>query len=227
MLRGAFRRHRRIDARGDDERTGRSTESRRRQLEQHRARLGGSASQLCSSSLHGLTTDRRSLVDRTVAVALHPRDAIEGRVELLGDDLPECGGYPRTQLDFAAENCDRSVGGDDEPGVELVRGKGDGGRGDGGLKRETVRGAPREKPTARMPVRLRKSRRETSFESSLIIAASLRDAQCRRAFDGAHDSHVRSTAAQVGVQRRADLGSRRLLVASDSAAVAMIMPLMQ
>jgi hypothetical protein len=79
-----------------------------------------------------------------VAVALHPRDAVERRVELFGDDLPECRGYSRAQLDFPAEDSDRTVRSDHEPGVDLVGGKGDEGGGMGDCRVQQAARADRE-----------------------------------------------------------------------------------
>src|SRR5262245_44296612 len=83
-----------------------------------------------------------------------------------------------------------------------------------------------EKPTARIPVDLRKSRRVTAVIPSmasdllLLIRASLpgtalSDAQLGRALDGADDSHVRSAATEVGVERAPNLLPSWLLVARD------------
>jgi hypothetical protein len=59
------------------------------------------------------------LVDRAITVALHPRDALERCVELLGDDLPQRRRHTGSQLHFAAEDRNGSIGRYDQPGVEL------------------------------------------------------------------------------------------------------------
>src|SRR5438105_5231673 len=84
----------------------------------------------------------------------------------------------------------------------------------------SARRAPKEKPTTRIPVCFRKSRREsslimTNLPALFVARAALRNAQCRGAFHGAHDPHVRSAAAQVAVERRANLRSRGTFVSHD------------
>jgi hypothetical protein len=63
---------------------------------------------------------RCGLIDGQLAVALDPRDALEGHIELLGHYLSEGGGHSGAQLDFAGVDGHAVVAADHEPRVECV-----------------------------------------------------------------------------------------------------------
>ena len=92
-----------------------------------------------------------------------------------------------------------------------------GGSGDGriGGAATSVARAEREADDQESACAVRKSRRESVIASHRRLRCWSTRCSCRRAFDRAHDPHVRSAAAEVAVQRRANLRARRLLVARD------------
>jgi hypothetical protein len=98
---------------------------------------------------------------------LHPRNSLEGRVELLGDDLPKGCRHAGAEFHFAAEDGDRPVrltlsqeSSCDAIGAALP---------DPTTTRPLDNRPPKRNPTTTIPACLRKSRRE----SSLIIGAAL------------------------------------------------------
>jgi hypothetical protein len=54
-------------------------------------------------------------------VAHHDGDALDRHIELLGDDLRECGADAHARLDLADRRRDASIGGDAQPRVERIR----------------------------------------------------------------------------------------------------------
>src|SRR6185295_17561005 len=69
-------------------------------LEERLACLRRGATELRAPTLHAAAADGAPLIDRELAVPLHPRDACGCHVELLGHDLPERRGDTRPQLDL-------------------------------------------------------------------------------------------------------------------------------
>jgi hypothetical protein len=86
------------------------------------ARASAAAWRSCrTAALHRLAADRRTLIDRAIAVALHPRDPLERDVQFLGDNLSQRGRDACAKLHFSAEHRHRSIGSDGQPRIHLIR----------------------------------------------------------------------------------------------------------
>ncbi len=109
------------DAVLDHEVGRRDAEGLRRPRDKEMARLRGGAPQRPRAQLDRLARNGRALVGRERAVAEHHRDAREGHVQFLGDDLRQRRSDARAEIDVAAEGRHIAGSRDDDERFERLR----------------------------------------------------------------------------------------------------------
>ena len=162
-------------------------------LRQGNARLRGGAPQRPGAELDRLARDGRTLVRRDGAVAEHHRDAPEGHVQLVGDNLRQRRADARAEIDMAAEGRHLAGRRDDDE----------------------VRASPLSRcPRPIREPRTGRQRGSPAFPDSPRERAPAAEApscagQRRGKPHGGDDLDMRAAAAEIEAQRLADLGLGR------------------
>ena len=201
-LAARFRPHQAV---GGDEVLGLDVEALRGKLDQRLARGGRGLPDLHAAALDAVRAGGPPLVGRERGVALDIFDLVDADAELLGGDLGDGDAQPLAEIDLAAEDGDRAVAVDGEEGIDLLGVEDP--RGVAGACGEQVARARRKREADRERAALEdRAAGETGLLHVVVMSASL--PRCQH--DRAQHAHMGAAAAEIAVERGANIGFGRL-----------------